>query len=95
MTNIEQEIELITKEEAVANALPIIPVESEEDITVTNISLVYSPRSEQLFDKETEVKVINPCWRIDYVIKEDKITTDQYQNDDGTVLINAVDGFEV
>ncbi len=95
VTNIEQETELITKEEALANALPIIPVESEEDITVTNISLVYSPRSEQLFDKETEEKVLNPCWRIDYVIKEDKISTDQYQNDDGTVLINAVDGFEV
>ena len=94
-TNIEQETELITKEEALAKALPVIQVESEEDITVTNISLVYSPRTEQLFVEETEEKVLNPCWRIDYVIKEEKITTDQYQNDDGTVLINAVDGFEV
>lgn len=93
LTGTEENESLISKKEAVEEVVRILNLESLDDITIKNISLVYSPRNKQV-DKENETKVINPCWRIDYAIDEDKMTLDQLQSDDGTILINAVDGRE-
>lgn len=93
-TNLKEK-ELISAEEAVAEVLRVQKIVSEKDIIVRNISLVYSPRAKQIMP-DLEQRVIDPCWRIDYQLSEDfiKRNPNDYETDDGTILINAVDGRE-
>lgn len=95
LTETCQEIQLFSKEEALEEALRVLKIQSTKDITITEISMVYAPRYLQV-DPELEIRTIDPCWRIDYVLSE-KLLLEQpalYYNDDGTIMINAVDGKE-
>ncbi len=85
---------LVSKEEALAEMIKALKLESLDDVTLTNISVVYSPRSEQVASEQEE-KIVHPCWRIDYVIDPDIITAFQDYSDDGTILISMVDGLVV
>lgn len=73
---------LISKEKAVSKLITSIGANSQEDIMVSNISLVYSARS-------SRANLALPCWRIDYTYPEhyDNMGINQY-----TILIDAVDG---
>lgn len=89
-----EEVELISEEEALAEALRVIKVDSVEKITLKGISMVYSPRYEQA-GTHLKRRIVDPCWRIDYQLSDElkENATVAYHND-GTVLINAVDGRE-
>ncbi len=87
-----EEVELISQEEAIQEMLRVLTLNSSEGIKITGVSLVYSPRSEQLKLKK---QTINPCWRIDYEMDEKLLhELERFRDDDGTMLINAVDGRE-
>ncbi len=84
-------VELITQEEAVEEMLRVLQLDSAEGVTVTGISMVYSPRIEQL---ETD-KTVDPCWRIDYELSQELLRSNhKFDDNDGTIMINAVDGTE-
>lgn len=89
-----EEVELITEEEALAEALRVAKIDSVEKITLKGISMVYSPRYEQA-NETLKRRVVDPCWRIDYQLSEELMNNATVAiKDDGTVLINAVDGRE-
>lgn len=80
------ETELISREAAVSETMLSLGAESEEDITINNIELVYSVRREELAEKG----MVSPCWRIDYDLKRG--SEEAMYMDGGTTLINAIDG---
>lgn len=80
------ETKLISKETAVSETMLSLGAESEEDMTVNHIELVYSVRGEELAEDGT----VSPCWRIDYDLK--KGSEEAMHMDGGTTLINAIDG---
>ena len=89
-----EEVALITEEEALAEALRVARIDSVDKITLKGISMVYSPRYEQA-NPSLERRVIDPCWRIDYQLSEELMNNATVAvTDDGTILINAVDGRE-
>ncbi len=94
VTETLEEVPLVTQEEAVEEMLRVLKISSMDDITITSISMVYSPRYEQA-DHELERRTIDPCWRIDYELSENlREQPLLYNDDDGTIFINAIDGRE-
>lgn len=91
VTETMPEAELITAEDAVANMIRDRNFESAEDISVTGISMVYSPQYKKV-GEDLEQKTIDPCWRIDYELSEEMKNLSGFLDDDLTVMINAVDG---
>lgn len=92
LSEVLEEPELVTKEEAIAEAVRVLKIPSEEDITIKSITMIYSPRYEQV-KRGLEKRVVDPCWRIDYELGENlKDNSLLYVDDSGTVVINAVDG---
>lgn len=92
-TNLEEK-ELMSAEDAVAEVLRVQKIASEKDIIVRNISLVYSPRAKQILPN-LEQRIIDPCWRIDYQLSDDLLKRNpKFETDDGTLMINAIDGKE-
>ena len=89
-----EEVEPVSKEQAVAEAVRALGLPSAEGLTLLNMNLVYSPIYEKVSKDMAEGnRVIEPCWRIDYTLSEE--LKDRYQfkeNDKGTIFINAVDG---
>lgn len=95
VTETLEETELISAEAAVEEVLRLLKVESQDDVTIVGISMVYSPRYAQV-SEDLERKTIDPCWRIDYELPEEWFEKfyNLYYRDDGTILINAIDGQE-
>ncbi len=88
-----EETELITRKAAVEETLRELNMTDGEGVTITGISLVYSPRGENMSVLKFE-KIVNPCWRIDYQLSDEIKESYGLSKDDGTLLIDAVDGRE-
>lgn len=94
VTETLEEVNLISEEEALAEALRVAKIDSVDKITLKRISMVYSPRYDQA-RVELERRIVDPCWRIDYELNDElKNNATVALYDDGTILINAVDGRE-
>ncbi len=95
VTETLEETELVSAETATEEALRLLKVESQNDVTITGISMVYSPGYDQA-NETLERRTIDPCWRIDYELTDEIFEKYQtlYYEDDGTILINAKDGKE-
>ena len=89
-----EEVEPVSKEIAVAEAVRALGLSSSEGFTVLNMNLVYSPIYEKVSKDMAEGnRVIEPCWRIDYALSGQLLELDQFKDaDKGTIFINAVDG---
>ena len=94
MTGIENKTELISTSRALEAALSFLPVESSDDLTFTDIEMVYSIGNGQA-ESITEIQIINPCWKIGYLIDVDKVTDGEYSEGDNVILIDAVSGIQV
>ena len=53
--------------------------------------MAYAPQYAKM-GEHLEVRTIAPCWRIDYTVSESMKYSPGYQQDDWTVMVNAVDG---
>ena len=93
-TETSEETELISQEDAIAEVLLMLNLDSTEDITITGISMVYSPEGPKILN-ELEKKTMEPCWRIDYVLSDKVKATPGYMYDDWTRMISAIDGRQV
>lgn len=58
---------------------------------IAKVSMVYFRERKKILP-EVKRKVIDPCWRVDYEVSEEKNKNPGYGSDDWTVIINAMDG---
>ncbi len=96
LLEVQEEQELISKRAALQEAVRILGLTDGEGLTVTNISLVYSPRIQDI-QNGTRKKKVPLCWRIDYHFSEAvwENNPDLWVLDLRTILIDAVDGTQV
>ena len=93
VTETLEPVELITKDNALMEVMRLLEIKSTDDIIFKGVSMVYSPRYDQA-NETLERRIIDPCWRIDYEMNEEirKKHYGRYYLDDGTIMINAIDG---
>ena len=80
----------LTEKEAVEEFLVYLNDDSEDDIEILNVEMVYSYRRSS-GGKGLEQRFADPCWRIDYRLGE-TFGSLRRAEDPGTVIIDAIDG---
>lgn len=81
----------MVQKDSLLQAIEAYLEDSSDTITITNVSMVYSPEYAKM-GQYLERRTIDPCWRIDYKVSESMKYSLGYWSDDWTMMVNAIDG---